>query len=329
MLRLAVSSDGALHEPALSFLQASGLGVLRTNVRRYTAEIPTLPGVVVHFQRGADIPLEVEEGTVDMGFSSMDRFLELRREGGRTRMIVEKLGFGQCELVLEVPDSWLDVDSLADLADLSMEFRRQGTEIRVATKSPRLVESFLLRNGVKYFSITHSSGALEAAPGLGFADIIADIMTTGATMRENRLKTIHGGSIQTSQACLIGNTDVVSADPEKLRLAGDLVEIIESHLRSLEFYSITANMKGEDPEEIARYVLQHTEISGLRGPTISKVYTSDSESWYAITIIVEKDRLMDAVDHLRRIGGSSVTVARPDYVFELERDVMSRLTESG
>ena len=325
-LRLAVPSDGALHEPTLMFLRACGIGVLRTNLRKYTADIPTLPGVTVLFQRSADITPKVEEGSAEMGLVGLDRFLEMRREGGDTNIVIESLGFGHCELVIGVPDSWIDVTSLADLADLSMEFREEGRDLRIATKYPRLVERFLLSNGVSYFSLVQSSGTLEAAPAMGYADIIADISSSGATMRENRLKPVDGGSILTSESCLISNRALLAADQGKLGRARALVEIIVAHLQSQDFYSITANMKGEAPEEVAAYVLQHTEISGLTGPTISKVYTPDGEGWYAVTVIVEKERLLAAVEHLRRIGGSSVTVSQPNYVFQSECEALTRLT---
>ena len=316
-----------MHEQTLLFLHSCGMGVSRTNVRRYFAQIPSLPGVTIHFQRGADIASKVEEGSADLGIVGEDQFLESRREAGRTAIIIDKLGFGHSEMVIGVPDSWVDVASLADLADLSMEFREDGRDLRIATKYPRLVERFLLSGGVSYFSLVASSGTLEAAPSMGYADIIADITTTGLTMRENRLKTIVGGSIMTSEACLIANRPAVAADAEKLRTAEDLVERIESHLRAQEFYTVTANMRGEAAEEVAGAVLRHAEISGLRGPTISKVYTADGEGWYAVTVVVEKDRLMDAVKRFREIGGSSVTVSQPDYVFHSQCKAVRRLTE--
>ena len=211
MLRLAVPSDGALHEPALDFLSACGLGVRRSSLRRYTAEVPALPGVVVHFQRGSDIGLKVDDGSADMGLIGRDRFLETRRENGDTIVVADNLGFGQSDLVIGVPDGWLDVSSMADLAELSMEFRERGKDLRIATKYPRLVETFLLSRGVSFFSLVESSGTLEAAPVMGYADIIADISSTGTTLRENRLKTIDGGSVISSEACLIANGALVLA----------------------------------------------------------------------------------------------------------------------
>ncbi len=325
-LRLAVPSDGALHEPTLAFLRACGVGVLRPNKRRYTANMPALPGVTVLFQRGADITGKVEEGNADMGVVGIDRFLEMRRHVGAAKIVIDELGFGRCELVIAVPDAWIDVTSVADLADLSMELREQGRDLRVATKSPRLVERFLLSNGVNYFSIVHSSGTIEAAPAMGFADVIADVTETGVTMRENRLKTIKGGTLIASEACLIGNSASIGSDEDRLGLATSLVEMIEAYLQSREMYSITANMKGETPEDVASCVLEHPDISGLMGPTISKVYTNDGQGWYAVTVVVERGKLLAAVDRLRQIGGSSVTVSQPNYVFRAERNAVSRLT---
>lgn len=325
-LNIAVPSDGALHEPALMFLQSCGIGVLRTNLRRYTADIPSLPGASVLFQRTADITRKVEEGSAEIGIVGLDRFMEIRREDGDTGIVIDNLGFGHCELVVGVPDSWVDVVSVADLGDLAMEFREEGRDLRIATKYPRLVGRYLFSSGVNYFSLVQSSGTLEAAPAMGFADVIADISSSGTTMRENRLKPLHGGSILTSQACLIANRQLLRDDERKLRVASTLVEFMESHLQSRGFYSVTANMKGETPDDVAAYILEHTEISGLRGPTISRVYTPDDNGWYSVTVIVEKARLLPAVERLRQIGGISVTVSQPSYMFSSECHAHSRLT---
>ena len=177
-LRLSIPSSGALAKPALDLLRACGLGVLRTNSRTYTAEIPALPGVAVSFQRGSDITQKIDEGSADLGIVGKDRFLESRRVDGETRVIIE-LGFGRSQLVLGVPDAWVDVTSIADISELSMEFRAEGSDLKIATKYPRLVERHLLASGVNYFSLVQSSGTLEVAPAMGFADIIADITESG------------------------------------------------------------------------------------------------------------------------------------------------------
>lgn len=325
-LNLAIPSDGAIHEPTLSFLSSCGVAVLRPNSRKYTADMPTLPGVTVMFQRNSDITGKVEDGTAALGIVGLDRFLEIRQEGSNTDIVIEKLGFGQCELVIGVPDSWIDVTSLGDIGDLSMQFREKGTDIKIATKYPRLLHQFLLSNGVTYFSLVESSGTLEAAPAMGYADIIADISSTGTTMKENGLKLIKGGAILSSEACLIANYDVLPKDSKKLALAKSLIDFIEAHLKSRELYSVTTNMKGDTADSIADHILKKTKITGLRGPTISKVYTQNDEGWFAVTIIVDKKRLLDTVRDLRNIGGTSVTVSQPNYVFQTECNAHSTLT---
>ena len=324
-LKLAIPSDGALYEPTLAFLRSCGIGVSRSNLRRYTAGIPALPGVSVLFQRSADITPKVEEGSADIGIVGLDRYLEMRREGGDTNVVIDDLGFGQCQLVIGVPDSWVDVTCLADLSDLSMEFRQNGGDLRIVTKYPRLVERFLLSNGVNIFSLVHSSGTLEAAPAMGFADIIADVSESGTTMRENRLKTIDGGSIMVSKACLIGNRRMLNGNADKLEAAKSLVDFVEAYLQSRNYFSVTANMRGETPEDVAGYILEQTDISGFRGPTISKVYTADGLGWFAVTVMVEQGKLLAAVNSLRKLGGSSVTVSHPNYVFHSECKAHERL----
>ena len=108
-------------------------------------------------------------------------------------------------MLLAVPDSWIDVTSVADLADLSLRHQERGHQLRVATKFENLTKSFLYRNGISRFLLVHAEGALEAAPRMGYADLIADLSETGTTLRENHLRPLVGGVVLDSQAVLIGN----------------------------------------------------------------------------------------------------------------------------
>ena len=328
MLRLALPSSGALHEPSMSFMHACGLSVSRTNNRRYIAEVRSVPGVTVMFQRGSDITAKIDEGTVDLGIVGKDQFLENRREDGDSRVVVDGLGFGRSNLVLAVPDSWVDVTSMADLVDISTEFRSSGQDLRVATKYPRLIQRHLLTHGVNYFSLVQSSGTLEAAPAMGFADIIGDITETGSTIRENRLKQISGGTAMTSDACVIARRMHPELDNNQLAAARLLLEMMEARLGARTFVRVTANMKGETADEVAEYVLRHPDISGLQGPTISRVFTPNGASWFAVTVIIDENRLLSAVDTLREIGGTSVTVDKPTYVFQSALISYSRLVQA-
>ena len=325
VLKIAIPSDGALYEPTLLFLDACGLRVNQENRRRYTASIPFLEGISVIFQRSADITDKIEEGSADLGILGHDRYLELRKEDGLSKVVMNNLGFGACSLALGIPDSWIDVSSIADLADLATEFHNKGESLRIATKSPRLVEGFLLSNGISHFSLVQSSGTLEVAPAMGFADIIADITSSGTTMRENHLKTIQGGTIIESEACLIGNRSSITEDSQKLVLANRFTEIIQAHMNAEEYFLVTANIQSKGADELSRDILKRSVVEGLVGPTISKVYSRDSLDWYAVTIVVDRNKLMDSVRNLREMGAASMTVTKPNYVFESESDNSGRL----
>ncbi len=324
-LRLALPSSGALQHPAKSFMRSCGLAISRPNDRRYIARIPSLPNVTVMFQRSSDITSKIDEGSLDLGIVGKDQFMESRREDGDTRIVIEKLGFGISGLVIAVPDSWVDVTSISDLADISVEFRGRGQDLRVATKYPRLIGRHLLANGVNYFSMIHSDGTLEAAPAMGFADIIADITESGTTIRENRLKEIDGGTVMKSEACVVSRKMYPDDESETLETARLLLEMMEAHLHARGYFEVTANMKGETDSQVAEYVMKRADTAGLRGPTIAKVFNPEGEGWFAVTIMVEERRLLPVVARLREIGGGSVRVSKPRYLFQSECKSYSKL----
>lgn len=314
-LRLALPSEGALYEPTNVFLRSCGLGVSRASERRYTAAMPALAGVEVLYQRSSDIPGEVDDGSADLGITGRDRFMEYRREGGDSLMLFEDLSYGSARLVIAVPDGWLDVTTLTDLADLALEFRAKGRELRIATKYPRLVTRFLHRRGINYFSLVHASGGLEAAPTMGYADLIADISATGATLRENRLQALVDGVVCASQASLIGNARLLAQDPDTLALAREILERVEGYIRARDFQRVSANIEGESEQAVADRVMEKRHLAGIQGPTISKVYSDDGKRWFGVQVVVRKEDLVRTVDHLRTLGGSGITLNEATYVF--------------
>ena len=324
-LRLALPSDGELHEPTLSFLRNCGIPVLRPSARRYTAHIPALPGVEVLFQRTADITQKVEEGSAEMGVTGLDRYLEYRNDENRVVTLIDDLHFGRCDLVLAVPDSWLDVASVDDLADLALEFRQEGKQLRIATKYPRLLRRYLFDRDINYFTLVPVSGTLEAAPAAGYADLIADLSATGTTLRENGLKTLESGTILGSQACLIGNPALLTASRQSLSQSRALMEMMEGHLRAEPFYRLTANVRGTSPEEVSSMILARPDLAGLRGPTLARVYNVAEEDWYSVSLLVRKDRLLEAVDHLRDSGGVDISASQVNYLFSSHSSAYRRL----
>jgi ATP phosphoribosyltransferase len=324
-LRLALPSEGALFEGAQSFLSACGLKVSRDNPRRYTGSIPSLTGVEVLFQRQSDITGEVDGRSADIGLVGLDRYYESRIENGDTRLIGDGAGFGYARLVIAVPDSWMDITTVSDLADLAMEYRDRGQDLRIASKYRRLVKRFLNERGINYFALVPSSGGIEAAPIMGYADLIADITASGVTLRENQLRPLVDGVVIESQATLIGNIRLLAEDPEKVALAREMLERIEASQRSRRYERISANLVADSMEGAAKRVLEKPELAGIDGPTIAKVFSSRPGEWFNVQVMVRRDLLVQAVDRFRELGGTSITVHEPTYVFRKECEAYTRL----
>ncbi|HSQ27433.1 MAG TPA: hypothetical protein VLM80_09955, partial [Anaerolineales bacterium] len=164
-----------------------------------------------------------------------------------------------------------------------------------------------------------------------YADIIVDLISTGTTLRDNRLKMIEDGLILRSQASLIANKSALKQRPEVLAMARQLLEIIVAYLRGSENVSIFANVRGESPQVIAQKIFSQKVIGGLQGPTISPVITREGGDWHAVHLIVRKDQLPVAINEIRQVGGSGVVVAPVHYIFEEEpqafKDLLSAMEE--
>lgn len=329
MVRLALPSKGRLENETLALLQSCGLTINKVNPRQYIAQIQELPGLEVWFQRSADVVRKVRDGDTDLGIVGYDKIAEYRGVNGNIVIIHEALGYSHCRLAVAVPEDWTDVDTIPDLARLAQS-RHSSRPLRVVSKYPRQAQAFLEQHQITPFRLLHADGALEAAPQMGTADFIVDLVSSGTTLRENRLKEIEGGELLQSQAMLIGNRAALAQRPGVLEIARELLERFEAHLRAIDHYTIIANIRGESPEQVAQKVFSQPVLGGLQGPTISPVYIREATptNWYAISIVVRKDRLRQAIEQLRQIGGSGVLVLPVIYIFEEEPERWRRLLEN-
>ncbi|MGX8009929.1 ATP phosphoribosyltransferase [Mesorhizobium sp. ORM8.1] len=221
MITLAIPSKGRLKEQSLEVLAKSGLAVaLPEDDRKYRARIDGLDNVEVAFLSASEIAGEIGQGAVDLGITGEDLVRENLADWEASAEIVARLGFGHADVVVAVPDIWLDVESMADLDDVAADFRqRHGRRLRIATKYWRLTQQFFsLKHGIQVYRIVESLGATEGAPAAGLADVIVDITTTGSTLRANHLKVLGDGTILNSQACLVASRkDRAPADEAVLR----------------------------------------------------------------------------------------------------------------
>jgi ATP phosphoribosyltransferase len=317
-IRLALPSKGRLEPESLDFLDRCGLRLYKPNPRQYQATIPAIPALAVLFQRPGDIVVGVRTGSIDFGIAGLDVIEEQRGSDGEILILHDELGFGACNLVLAAPEGW-GADTVAEVVS-HLQSLISGRPVRVATKYHTLTERFLREHNFPEFKLIDAEGTLEVAPAIGYADLIADLVSSGQTLRDNRLTPLSGGVILRSQACLIANRNALQTRPEVLAVARELLEYIEAHLRAERYFMVTANMRGKSPEAISQAMFTQPDLRGLQGPTIAPVvpHTEREIAWHAVNIIVRKDRITDAVQQLRAIGGSGVIVSPVTYIFEEE-----------
>src|SRR4029450_11181850 len=184
----------------------AGLGVeLPADERKYRARLAGRSDVEVSFLSASEIAGELGAGSIDLGITGEDLLRETVTDSDARCEIATRLGFGRADVVVAVPDVWLDVATMADLDDVAADFRqRHGRRLRIATKYWRLTQQFFSgKHGIQVYRIVESLGATEGAPAAGSADVIVDITTTGSTLRANHLKVLDDGVILRSQACLV------------------------------------------------------------------------------------------------------------------------------
>jgi ATP phosphoribosyltransferase len=218
-ITLALPSKGRLKEQALEVLAKAGLAVsLPDDSRSYRARIEGQADIEVAFLSASEIAGEVGQGAVDLGITGEDLLRENLADWESRVEIAARLGFGHADVVVAVPDMWLDVDSMADLDDVAADFRqRHGRRLRIATKYWRLTQQFFSqKHGIQVYRIVESLGATEGAPAAGSADIIVDITSSGSTLRANHLKVLDDGVVLRSQACLAASRKARGAEDEAL-----------------------------------------------------------------------------------------------------------------
>jgi ATP phosphoribosyltransferase len=204
-LVLALPSKGRLMEQCEQHFRERGLPVAKTGAGRgYRGEIAGLAEVEVSFVSSGEIAQRLKTGSVHLGVTGEDLMREASDDADDRVAFLVPLGFGRADVVVAVPSFWLDVERMADLELMAMDFRRRhGRRLRVASKYLGLTRRFFAREGVTSYRIVESLGATEGAPAAGLAELIVDITTTGKTLRDNGLKVLDDGVILRSQANLV------------------------------------------------------------------------------------------------------------------------------
>jgi len=204
LITIGLPSKGRLKESSINFFDKNNLK-LTTNggERNYFAEVKNFPNIKIIYLHAKEIIQRIGDDTLDIGISGLDLLNESAANLKQKIEIKKKLDFGFANVVIAVPDDWIDVQTLADLEEVSFDFRdKKNTRLRVATKYPNLTNTFLVSKGITQYKIVSSLGATETYPFIGSSEIITDITSTGKTLKDNNLRILKDGLILKSQACL-------------------------------------------------------------------------------------------------------------------------------
>jgi ATP phosphoribosyltransferase len=299
---LAIPSKGRLKEQVEAWLADAGLRLEADGGERgYRARIAGLDGLEVRLVSAGEIARSLAVGEVHLGVTGEDLLRE-QGEGLDARiLLLRALGFGRADLVVAAPQSWLDVDTMADLEEVAHQhLARTGRRLRVATKYVAQTRAFFARHGVGDYRIVESAGATEGAPAAGAAEIVVDITTTGATLAANHLRTLSDGVILKSQAQL---TAALSADwsDGRLATARRLLSLVEARARA------KATLTLVWPAE------QDAAAKAACAPFIAR-----GGQPRAAGLLIPRGELAACSTALETAGVGPVTAAAPEYVFAPE-----------
>ena len=317
MLNIALPSSGPLYQSTIDFLNDAGISINRSSSRAYTGITTFDENIKIIFQRQSDICLSLDNKVADLGVMGLDRYKEYINNSS-SKVVIEKMGYGNCDLVIAVPQSWHNVNNMSELRTAK---QTNSSTLKVATKYPVQTNAFFSTNGLKNYEIISTNGAVEVAPQTGLADIIVDISSTGTTIRENDLKILDDGYLLFSQATMISNPELLSKSEDKLKSAKRLLYFILGHMNSKLYNTIIFNIESENENQLFEMLNQYSSIRGIIGPTIAKVYSSDERNWFSVTIVVSNEKLGEAIEILDKLKAEGITIVQNKLVFDGKADI--------
>ena len=205
LITIGLPSKGRLREGAIHFFKKNNYELASNGgERNYFAKFDKYPNIKIIYLHAKEIIQRIGDGTLDVGISGLDLLNESTTNLKKKIEVKKKLDFGSANVVVAIPNDWIDVQTVADLEEVSFDFRdKKNTRLRVATKYPNLTNSFLVSKGVTQYKLVPSLGATETYPFIGSSEIITDITSTGKTLKDNNLRILKDGLILKSQACVL------------------------------------------------------------------------------------------------------------------------------
>ena len=316
-LMIGVPSKGRLQENTHAFFKRAGLELVRERGERdYRGGLKGFDAVEVQYLSASDIAGELARGGLHLGVTGEDLIRESIADADALITLLTPLGFGQANVVVAVPQAWIDVRSMADIEDVAADFHaRKGSRMRVATKYLSLTRRHFAAHGVGDYRIVESLGATEGAPASGAAELIVDITTTGATLAANGLKIVDDGVILKSEANLVAARTADWSDAAKAAAKAILARIAA--------------------EETARTT---REVKALMGGDRAALARDAAEQFGAlvpfgggaqfVSLHCAADKAVALADWLIAEGASQVTVQTLDYIFTAKNALYEKLEAS-
>ena len=216
-LKLGVPSKGRLMEKTFDWFGKRGVTLRRAgSEREYAGAVDGIDGLELVLLSAGEIPRELATGRIHLGVTGTDLVREKLAAWDTRVKELAPMGFGLADLIIAVPRLWVDVDTLDDLDAVAAQFRRNhGFRLRIATKYHRMVRDYLRTRGVADYQLVDSQGATEGTVKNATAEAVADITSTGETLRANHLKILSDGLVHKSQATLLKSKQAPWGSSEK------------------------------------------------------------------------------------------------------------------
>jgi ATP phosphoribosyltransferase len=319
-LTLAVPSKGRLQEQVYAWFADAGAALKQTaGARGYRATLGGFPDVEVMLLSASEIAASLIAGDVHLGVTGEDLLREQAPELTGRIHLIKPLGFGFANVVVAVPQYWIDVSTMADLDDVCAAFaHKHRRRLRVATKYLQLTRDHFARMGISDYRIVESAGATEGAPAAGTAEAIVDITTTGATLSANGLKILEDGTILESQAQLAAS---VGADwtPQARATVEALLGRLHARDRAKSSQILRVRLD-KNPDDVIATLAREADAS---------VLSRASDGSGEVSILVPRPRLMEAINALRAAGcDAPATTHDADYVFDTRNPLYAALASA-
>ena len=318
-LLLALPSKGRLHDQMNKFFESSGLKLSRSGGNRtYSGFIEGIEKIEILYLSASEISSELLKGNIHMGITGIDLIEESRTSASKEVIMLSKLGFGKANVVIAVPNSWIDIENIKDLSEVASEFRSYNNRrMRVATKFKNITRNFFSNNGISNYRLVDSAGATEGSPAAGTSEFIVDITDTGQTIDANNLKILKDGIMLKSQSCIFSTPNDIWDDID-LGPVENFLRIISARSEAMNkaelFFDYTKNTSDLEINLYRKF----KAIFSKGSPDLGE----------ATSLIVPISEITSCSLYLTSLGYGPIRTNQPNFIYNKESDSWNILRQS-